>query len=104
MSLTISKTKGWRTSSGKIVANKDLFCTLDEAIFALERRYIDVGFWWIDRQVHICCSIFKILFPLLMSFLTAVQWESRFTRKSCLFTGADVDVVDKCKALCLAYS
>jgi hypothetical protein len=34
------------------VSNKDLFCTLDEAVSRLERHSIDVGFWWIDRQVH----------------------------------------------------
>jgi len=51
------KKNGWRTSSGKVVSNKDLFCTLDEAISALERRHLDVGFWWIDREVHVAIFI-----------------------------------------------
>jgi ribonuclease HI len=52
MYLILHKANGWRSSSGKIVTNKDLFCTLDEAISKLERDEIKVGFWWIDRQVH----------------------------------------------------
>ena len=50
--LTLVKTNGWRNSSRKIVSNKDLFCELDETISALEACHIDVGFWWIGRQVH----------------------------------------------------
>jgi len=47
------KNNGWRTSSGKTVSNKDLFCTLDEAVSALESRKLDVKFWWIERQVRV---------------------------------------------------
>jgi ribonuclease HI len=50
--LTLVKTNGWRNSSRKIVANQDFFCELDEAISALEARHIDVGFWWIERQIR----------------------------------------------------
>lgn len=39
--------------AGKIVANKDLFCMLDEAISTLEQREMPVGFWWIDRQYNV---------------------------------------------------
>jgi ribonuclease HI len=49
--LTLYKANGWRSSSGKIVTNKDLFCALDESISNLERGEINVGFWWIGRQV-----------------------------------------------------
>ena len=60
--LTFYKTTGWRNSSGRVVSNKDLFCELDEAISALERRHIDVGFWWIDRKVHLALFTNKVLF------------------------------------------
>jgi len=46
------KANGWRNSSGKIVANKDLFCMLDEVLSALEGHLIDVGFWWIPREFN----------------------------------------------------
>ena len=52
----IYKANGWRNSSGRLVSNKDLFCELDEAISALERQRIGVGFWWIARQVNVAPS------------------------------------------------
>jgi ribonuclease HI len=51
------KINGWQTSSGKPAANQDLFRTLDEALAKLEHAQINVGFWKIDRQVHVARSI-----------------------------------------------
>jgi ribonuclease HI len=66
LALNLSKKNGWRTSSGKIVSNKDLFCTLDEAVSALESRKLDVKFWWIDRQVY-AYRLYLILFLLTVT-------------------------------------
>jgi len=60
ISLDILQKNGWRTSSGKMVTNKDLFCKLDEVISSLEQCEIKVGFWRIDRQVCTnCMELFR---------------------------------------------
>ncbi|KAM6494650.1 ribonuclease H-like protein [Amanita muscaria] len=44
------KRRGWRTSAGTQVANKDLWVSLDEKIESLAQGGAQVLFWWIPRR------------------------------------------------------
>lgn len=98
-SLTFYKTNGWRNSSGRVLSNKDLFCELDEAISALEHLRISVGFWWIDRKVHV------VLFTNNNFFLT-VTVNTSLTREPMRLLRQPVRgrynlLLNKCKRSCM---
>ncbi|KAG6873600.1 hypothetical protein C0995_013973 [Termitomyces sp. Mi166 len=46
------RARRWRTSSGRVPLNLDLFRALDTLISSVEDRGINVGFWHIQRQFN----------------------------------------------------
>ena len=54
-------------AQGKSLRIKIFFCILDEIVSALKAQLVDVGFWWIPREVRAApLQIFVLAFVSLI--------------------------------------